>query len=202
VLSAILYQRGFKVLHASAVGAGEEAIAFVGPKGAGKSTMASAMSARGYPVLTDDVLAIPKSQDGSVYATAGTAQVKLWPDSLDRVASVAESSVPIYQGARKRLLTGHKNLQGKVPLRSIYSLKVGEKLAIRPMQRNDALIEMVRNSFSYRYLRDQPGTATYVLEAYSSIVRHVPVKVLQRSADLLRMDEVTEAVVADFDNQT
>lgn len=198
VLSAVLYQRGHRVLHASAVVVDGAAIAFVGRKGAGKSTMASAMATRGYSILTDDVLAIPESQDGNIYATAGTAQVKLWPDSFDRVASVAESSSPIYQGARKRLLTGRKNLQGTFPLGSIFILSKAEKLAIRSMRRNDALIEMVRNSFTYRYLRDQPGTATYVLEAYSSIARHVPVKVLQRNADLSRLDEVTGAVVADL----
>jgi hypothetical protein len=201
VLSAVLYQRGFRVLHASAVLVDGVAIAFVGRKGAGKSTMASMMFSNGYPVLTDDVLAIPESKGKKIFATAGTAQLKLWPDSLDSTSLMWENSSPIYKGACKRLLVDQDNLQGEFPLGRIYLLRVGEGLAIRPVQRNDALIEMVRNSFSYRYLRDQPGTAAYVLEAYSSIARHVPVKVLQRDADLSRLGEVAEAVVADLDQR-
>lgn len=64
VLSTLLYQRGFLVLHASSVALRDArgdwgAIGFLGNSGEGKSTMAAAMHARGHRMMSDDVLAVP-----------------------------------------------------------------------------------------------------------------------------------------------
>jgi hypothetical protein len=52
----VLQARGRELLHASAVLTPRGAIAFVGSSGAGKSTMAFALSQRGYPPVADDAL--------------------------------------------------------------------------------------------------------------------------------------------------
>ena len=57
VLGVLLHQRGLFTLHASAVSVGGAAVAFIGAKHAGKSTMAAALHARGHAMLADDVLA-------------------------------------------------------------------------------------------------------------------------------------------------
>lgn len=56
LLSFLLALRAQPVLHASAVQIGEEAIAFVGASGMGKSTMATLVCADGGTLITDDVL--------------------------------------------------------------------------------------------------------------------------------------------------
>ena len=56
VWGALALQRGLLPLHASAVGRGRTVHAFTGPPGAGKSTLAAALAARGYPLFTDDML--------------------------------------------------------------------------------------------------------------------------------------------------
>ena len=58
VFASLLYQRGLLVLHASAVNINNEAIAFLGDKGYGKSTTAMAFYNEGYPILADDYIAI------------------------------------------------------------------------------------------------------------------------------------------------
>ena len=57
----LLQQRGYLVLHASAVAAGGTAVAFLGHAGWGKSTTAAALYAQGYGLVTDDVLAVEMS---------------------------------------------------------------------------------------------------------------------------------------------
>jgi hypothetical protein len=52
----VLQARGRELLHASAVLTPRGAVAFAGSSGAGKSTMAFALSQRGYPPLADDAL--------------------------------------------------------------------------------------------------------------------------------------------------
>jgi hypothetical protein len=71
-----LYMRGSLVLHASAVQVGDRIIAFVGPSGRGKSTMAAIMCASGARILTDDLLRID-FDDGVPRARLGSSELRL-----------------------------------------------------------------------------------------------------------------------------
>lgn len=61
------------VLHASAVQAGDQAVAFVGRSGMGKSTLATALSAQGYPLVTDDLLRV----DAELLVHPGATETRL-----------------------------------------------------------------------------------------------------------------------------
>ena len=67
--------QGLEVLHASAVVTEQGAVAFLGPSGAGKTTLALALCGRGPGFLADDVLAIEVAHDALIGhpgpATAG-----------------------------------------------------------------------------------------------------------------------------------
>ena len=80
ILAPALHQRGLLVLHASAIRIDGQAIAFVGDKGMGKSTMAAAFRARGYSLVADDLVAIDISGDVPM-AYPGFPQLKLFPGS-------------------------------------------------------------------------------------------------------------------------
>ena len=66
VLGLLLRLRGVTCLHASAVAFGEQAVAFVGSEGAGKSTTAAALALRGHAILSDDVVALAE-RNGSFF---------------------------------------------------------------------------------------------------------------------------------------
>jgi hypothetical protein len=55
--------RGLEVLHASAVVADREAVAILGPSGAGKTSLALALCGRGARFLADDVLAVELGEE-------------------------------------------------------------------------------------------------------------------------------------------
>lgn len=56
--AALAYQRGLLCLHASAVVCADGAHAYTGASEAGKSTLAAALSMRGWPFFSDDVLTL------------------------------------------------------------------------------------------------------------------------------------------------
>lgn len=56
LLAFVLAMRGEPVLHGSAVQSGDQALAFVGASGMGKSTMATLQAADGAGLITDDLL--------------------------------------------------------------------------------------------------------------------------------------------------
>jgi hypothetical protein len=64
--------RGLEVLHASAVVAKQGAVGFLGPSGAGKTSLALALCRRGASFLADDVLAIEAGK-GSLIGHPGAA---------------------------------------------------------------------------------------------------------------------------------
>ena len=53
---------GFEALHASSVATPAGTVAFVGPAGSGKTTLAAELVARGYPLVSDDVLVLSRER--------------------------------------------------------------------------------------------------------------------------------------------
>lgn len=78
VIPAAAALRGYEVLHASAVRLGDRALAFAGLPGAGKSSLAVAMTRQQATLLAEDVVVLGTSPEGLV-AEPGTAMVNLRP---------------------------------------------------------------------------------------------------------------------------
>jgi hypothetical protein len=80
VIGFALRSRGVLCLHASAVVIDGHAVALAGGSHAGKSTTAAAFAAAGYPVLTDDLVAV--RPDGERWSVAPAyPYLKVWEDS-------------------------------------------------------------------------------------------------------------------------
>lgn len=81
--AGLCYQRGLIPLHASAVCVSDRVHAFTGRPGAGKSTLAAALSARGRAFFTDDVLILdPARLEREPLCFAGHKDLKLWRDAI------------------------------------------------------------------------------------------------------------------------
>ena len=80
-LAALLFQRGYLVLHGNAIRIGDQCMICAGPSGAGKSTLAAAFLERGYRMLADDVVPV----DNHCRAVPGFPRVKLWKDVADNM---------------------------------------------------------------------------------------------------------------------
>ena len=90
VLALATHVDGALVLHASAVSVDGGAIAFLGPKRAGKSTLATALVRRGARLVTDDMLVVHFHGDAPC-ASPGVQRVRLWPDSARAVGATIRS---------------------------------------------------------------------------------------------------------------
>ncbi len=80
VFAFVLRLRGFTSLHASAAVIRGNAVAFVGPGGAGKSTIAGALARGSYPILGDDVAVLEEIFE-EFFLRPAYPHVRLWPDS-------------------------------------------------------------------------------------------------------------------------
>lgn len=121
VLPLALHRQGLLVLHASAVLGPSGAIAFLGPKGAGKSTVALALHRRGAAVLADDALAV--DPDASpVGAWPGVPDLRLRPDIASAAGLDDDGGTPTSAGGRRVLRPARPPARTSIPLAAVYLL--------------------------------------------------------------------------------
>lgn len=81
ILGFVLSLQGKTCLHASAVAIDNKAIVFTGDSSAGKSTLAGIFAKRGFPVLSDDIVAITP-QYSNFFIQPAYPWVRLWSNSV------------------------------------------------------------------------------------------------------------------------
>lgn len=151
VLPLALSRQGELVLHASAVETGAGCVAFLGPTGRGKSTLAASFAAQGHRFLTDDGLRLRWEGD-RLQALPSHPSIRLWQDS--HAALLAEGGVvaPAVAYTRKaRVLAGPALpfCTASRPLVACYFLAEATEgeVSITPERPASAFLELVRNSF-------------------------------------------------------
>lgn len=192
-MSVILRQRGFLVLHASCILIDGKAIAFIGPSGAGKSTIASTFYTLGYPVITDDVLAI-QFIDGFPFVRPSFPIVKLLPDSAIALGHQLEHLPPLNELSPKRIqYVNSENIAGEYPLKNIYVLDIGDKHQVSAIIPSKALLVLIYNSRSIKTLVDVESKDQHFQQC-SSLVNTTSIFLLKRKRTLRNLSEIVSLV--------
>ncbi len=193
-LGLLLHQRGYLVLHASAVQVGGKAVAFAGDKGAGKSTTAGAFGIHGHALLADDILAIaPRTHR----VFPGFAQLKLWREAAEHLTENPGQFLRVHPEIDK-LAVGVPEQLGKSPceLGRIYVLSDGDKIAIEPIPPQQAFMEIVKNSYAISFLK-YTNTSRSHFEQAVALAAAIPIRRLMRPRSLPLLGDLVSAVVAD-----
>jgi len=196
-MAALLHQRHFLILHASAAALPGGAVAFLGDKGWGKSTMNAALHQRGHIFITDDILAIDTRSDTPMVYPA-FPQMKLWPSAVTafgRDPQLLPKLVP--QLEKRQHLFDHNIAQRPVPLRALYLLGKGPTLSIEPLPKSTILGNLFLHSYSGRCGKAllQHGEAAHFLQCMT-LVKTTPVYHLRRPSELSLLCTIAEAVEA------
>ncbi|MBI2864245.1 MAG: hypothetical protein HYX94_06740 [Chloroflexi bacterium] len=195
LFGALLHQRGMLPLHASAVEMGGGAVAFAGPPGRGKSTLAATFFRRGHRVLADDVCAVSLDGQGRPVLSPGYPRLNLRPDSLARM-SIAPDDLPCTQNAAKRALpVGDGFSPAPVPLRALFELHTSEldKLEVAEVVGTEKLRLIRENTFRPQFLLGNGQLGRY-LQTALPVVQQVRVARLSRPGDSFALDEVADLV--------
>ncbi|MGB9980268.1 hypothetical protein [Methanobacterium sp.] len=149
VFATLLYQRGLLVLHASAVKMGDHAVAFLGYSGIGKSTIAMALNKKGYPLITDDILAIEMNNDGNVILP-GFPQLKLSSEMISLMWNNLKEKPKIISKPDHRFHCATSNFSMEsLPLKSVYIIEEDIKSHVDIIKPQEALMKLVHNSYCF-----------------------------------------------------
>lgn len=202
VMATFLHLSGKLVLHASAVENETGAIAFLGDKGAGKSTTAVAFIRNGFRLVTDDLLACQPRNPTGFGCSYAYPQLKLTPDTHQALPIAdAEDLAPPFPGFAKiqqRVVTQPLGSVEPQPLRAICVLGRGNGLGVVKASQEEALSAALRFSYVLRYgeafsLHGGGGT---LFRSAAALASRVPcLKVTMPSA----LDRLDAAVPAAFE---
>jgi len=198
VLSLAVHAQGDLSLHASAVEHGGKAVAFLGSKGRGKSTLALSLVGAGARLLTDDTLRL--RLDEPCIATPGLHSARLWDDSANVLGRRDAAQVEPDGGKLVVDQLGESELsRDSVPLEALYVLVpvVGDA-ASAPVRRR-ALAPLAATLGIIPHAKIAPllgkAEAGVVMDRVACLVRTVPVYALEVSRDLNRVTEVARTLL-------
>jgi hypothetical protein len=172
------------------------AVAFLGGRGWGKSTLAAALHAQGHSLLADDVTALTVGI-GCPTVSPGFPQLKLWPDvvvSLGEALETLPRLHPLFEKRARRVTWEFSQMD--FPLRCIYVLAPGPVPAIEPLRPQEALIELVRHWYGARFgieLLRPSGLSSFFLRC-GNLAKRVPVYRLTRPSSLSTLRDVARLV--------
>jgi hypothetical protein len=193
VSGVLLHQRNELALHASCVASQGRAFAFVGPSGRGKSTLAGALAARGFTLLTDDICRVV-IQDGSPWAVPGSCRLRLWPDSARSLDHAPESLPAGRSGHPKRVLAVTAGSLDLVPLAAIIRLGIDTRLKVAGLTKlSGPGSVMPTEDLLYRArLGRRLGRRIPLFQALTRLAGLVPVFCLTRTSDMLDLPELVD----------
>lgn len=153
----VLLQRRIYPLHGSALAIGGKAYAIVGQSGAGKSTLASALMAKGYQLLSDDVIAVSfDPYSGEPIVAPSYPQQKLWQNSLEAMGQSHESLRSIYGRESKYCVPLTEGFHAApLPLGGVFELtKTAEQggISLKPAGKLERLPLLFQHTYRYQLI--------------------------------------------------
>lgn len=164
--------RGRELFHASAVALGDAAFAFVGLSGAGKSSLAAHLVARGATPVTDDVLALEPTADG-VLAHPGTGLAGVARHELAAMSRDGRALLGTRVGAADKVYLAVPVAGRPLPLRGLYYLRRSRGRAVEIGLSGSLPARLLGSSF-IAYLRS-PEHLVEHLEVCMHLAATVPV---------------------------
>ena len=196
-LAVLLCQRNRLILHASAVAIGGAAFAFLGGAGWGKSTIAATLHARGHALVADDVLPVEIDNFEFPKVYPGFPQLKLWPDAVASLGEALERLPRLHQKSQKRARRATRRFdQECLPLKRVYVLARGTSQKVEPLSVQEALVELVRHSYTVRLVEATGAASTHFLQC-STLVNKVPIRRLWKNRCLEDLPELARMVEED-----
>ena len=122
-IGLLLFQRGYFLLHGSAIQLNDKGVVFVGQPGAGKSTTVAAFANKGVSVMSDDLVCIRVNEVGKPSLVPAFSQIKIWEKSVDGLQIAKGELDLVREGANK--FSWHESVsfeENTIPLDHIFVL--------------------------------------------------------------------------------
>jgi hypothetical protein len=203
IIALVLHSRHFLTLHASCASLNGKAVAFMGDKGAGKSTIMAATIAAGHQLVADDIAALRRDANVDV-CRHGYPLMKVSDASLAAFPALVANGGEVVAApiGDKHLVRFPTQPQDDVPILGLFVLTRGVQPAIKRLELEEAYGSLMRFSYPIRFgagVLNIAGSEEFAAYA-SSIAGRVPIYRLTVAEGLHKYPEtlkLVEEAVAD-----
>lgn len=196
-LGALLFQRGYLVMHGNSIRIEDKCMICVGHSGAGKSTLAAGFLQRGYDILADDV--VPIDSDGS--ALPGFPRIKLWQDTADRIGVNTSNLRRIRPNMEKFNYPIHDRFTDRpLPIRWVYILNSHQvaEINFQAIRGLDRFAPLRNNTYRVRFMEGLPLRAQH-LKGCSQLAGRIHLSRVTRPDHGFELDRLIDAILADIE---
>lgn len=196
VFGALLHQKEILPLHGSAVATGNEALLITGRSSSGKSTLAAALSAKGYSFITDDISAVfPGEVRFSV--APGIPQMKLWKDVM-KTLQLEEDDIkqirPEVEKYRRVVLHGFTRQSLPVSKIIVLNSKNSPDIEISEIWGMEKFELLSSNTYRYQFVNGLQKSQSH-FQSITDLAKKTRVFQVQRPSSPLLIDELSEQVI-------
>ncbi|MDQ0256590.1 hypothetical protein J2S74_004012 [Evansella vedderi] len=197
-MGAILMQRKILPLHGSAIAIDGKAYAIVGDSGAGKSTTASALLARGYQLISDDVIPVSLNEGKVPMVTPAYPQQKLWQESIDEFGMESRNYRPIIDRETKFAIPVLAQFSKEtLPLAGVFELvkTEDEKVSIKPIEKLERFHTLFYHTYRNFFLKPA-GLMEWHFQTCAAMVNHLEIFQLQRPKSRFTANDLTGLILS------
>jgi len=198
VMALLLHQRGFLVLHGSSIKVNDGAVTFIGYRGLGKSTTAINLYKKGYPLVTDDILAIKFDNDDLPVVYPGYPHARLSEDSYFHIKDDTNILTPIRTIVGKVFCDASRGfLQDPIKLEGIYVLEKSDQTKISIFRSQENLIDLIRHSIANRIFVDNTDQAKNLTQC-AKLINNTQIRRLEFSHSFKNLPDLVSLVEEDL----
>lgn len=201
-LGFIMLQREQVAIHGGVINIDGNAVIFTGDRGAGKSTLTTALRNKGYQFISDDVAATYFDKVSYVYP--GFPYQKLCDDAMDSLGYEREGlSTIVGEDKVKYIVPAFDSFYDKsAPLTSIVKLEVGDvdKVTIDKVIGQEKLMLIMKNVYRQEFLGFMGGMTPVFIKKCVDIAKNITCYKVTRPKEGFTVNEQINLIEDTFIN--
>ena len=183
VFGVLCHQRHLLPLHASTVAIHGQAVAFAGPSGIGKSTLAASLSSLGFAVVSDDICVLTIRRNEPPLVLPFAPRLKLMRDIVPSLNIPPVCAAPMLAEPQKLdVISAVMRQTAPLPLAAIYHLTEGTQWQATRLQGVAAIGQINDNIYRLNAAR-RMGRQEDLFAAQTRIATRIPSYTLTRGSD-------------------
>lgn len=196
VLGMVLLQRDIVAIHGGSIVINGKGCIFTGDKGAGKSTLTTALRKKGYDFVSDDVASIKIDKTNMIYP--GFGYQKLCEDAMIKLGYNPSEFEPFRSDMNIKYIVPALDsfVDSEVQLEALFELEVGdvERVGLVEIKGNEKLQKLMKNIFRVEIIPYVGGMTSIYLKKCIDIAKSIKCYKIIRPKDMFTVDEQVKLV--------
>lgn len=196
VLGIILLQRNIVAIHGGSIVINNKGCIFTGDKGAGKSTLTTALRQRGYDFVSDDVGAIELNDIPMI--NPGFGYQKLCEDAMTKLGYDSSKYTPFRSDMNiKYIVPALDNfVSEKVPFNALFEIEQGDTQTVEVVEvtGNEKLQKIIKNVFRIEVLMYSGGVPGDYFKKCIEIAKHIKFYKITRPKNQFTVNEQIDII--------